>query len=140
LNPKGAGYRGELGTLETLANNLSAASREYEQALRDHPGDYVALTGEALLALKQGRDATAVDLLLRATLLESRYARAHLYLAVAYYRLGRFADASRELKRTTTADPNDPVPFLIQSSIDTDFFQAAAAIAAARQAQVLMPT
>jgi tetratricopeptide (TPR) repeat protein len=139
LDPNGPGYRGELGTLETLANNLTAASSEYATALRDHPNDYVALTGRALVALKTGHEAEAVELLLRATLLESRYARAHLYLAVAYYRLARVDDARRELKRTSAADPNDPLPYLMLTQIDTDAYQPWAAIDAARAAQARMP-
>lgn len=139
LDPSGPGYRGELGTLDTLANQLHAATAEYGRAIQDRPDDYVALTGRALVALKTGHEAEAVELLLRATLLESRYARAHLYLAVAYYRLGRVDDARRELTRTSAADPNDPLPYLMLTQIDTDAYQPWAAIDAARAAQARMP-
>jgi Flp pilus assembly protein TadD len=139
LDPKGPGYRGELGTVETLANHFDAAEREFTQALADRPGDYVAMTGRALLALKEGREAEALDLLLRATLIEPRYARAHVYLGVTYYRLRRHDDAVRALRKASQLDPKDPLPYLMESAIYTDVYEPAKAMAAGRRARDLMP-
>lgn len=139
IDPKGPGYRGEMGTVETLANNFGAAKREFAQALADRSGDYVALTGRALLALKEGREPEALDLLLRATLIEPRYARAHVYLGVTYHRLGRHDDAVRALRKASELDAKDPLPYLMQSAIYTDLYEPPRAMAAARTARDLMP-
>lgn len=139
INPAGAGFRGELGTLETLANNLRASQREYTRALIDHPDDYVALTGAALLALKQGREADALDGLLRATLLEPRYARAQMYLGVTYYRLRRIDAAIRALDRACELDPRDPLPYMMLTQIYTDDYEAWRAMESGRAAQARMP-
>ena len=139
IDPKGPGYRGELGTVETLANNFGAANREFAQALSDRRDDYVALTGRALLALKQGREPEALDLLLRATLLEQSYARAQVYLGVTYYRLRRHDDAIRALRKASQLDPKDPLPYLMESAIYTDLYEPWKAMAAGRTANDLMP-
>lgn len=139
IDPKGAGYRGEMGTVETLANDFGAAKREFAQALADRPGDYVAMTGRALLALKEGREPEALDLLLRATLIEPNYARAQIYLGVTYYRLRRHDAAIRALTKASQLDPKDPLPHLMASAIHTDLYEPAKAMAAGRIANDLMP-
>lgn len=139
IDPRGPGYRGEVGTLETLANRLARAAQEYAGALAQRPDDYVTLTGRALLALKQAREADALDLLQRATFLEPRYARAQIYLGVAYYRLRRVDDALKALARATTLDPRDPLPYLMLTQIYTDTYQPWKAIEAARAGQARMP-
>lgn len=139
IDPKGPGYRGEIGTVETLANRLDAAEREFSQALLDRPGDYVAMTGRALLSLKEGREAEALDLLLSATLIEPRYARAQMYLGVTYYRLRRHDDAIRALRRANELDPKDPLPYMMATAIHTDLYEPAKALVAARKARDLMP-
>ncbi len=139
IDPNGPGYRGEMGTVETLANNFNAAKREFSQALSERPGDYVALTGRALLALKEGREAEALDLLLRATLIEPGYARAQVYLGVTYYRLRRHDDAIRSLTRASQIDTKDPLPYLMAAAIYTDLYQPSLAMAISRKARELMP-
>jgi len=139
LNPSGPGYVGELGTLETFANNFAAATTHYERALSTNPDDYVALTGRAQLELKRGQAQRALDLLLRASLLEPRYARAHLYMAVAYYRLGRINRALEELTRASALDPRDPFPYILENIIDGDIFEPGKAVDAGRTAVTLMP-
>jgi len=84
-SPSGA----ELGTLEGFAGNFARGRKELEQALAMQPDNYVALTGLGVLELKSGHEEAALDALLRASLIEPRYARAHLYLAAAYYQIGR---------------------------------------------------
>ncbi len=139
LNPSGPGYRGELGTLETFANRLDAAEVEYARALELNPNDYIALTGQGLLALKRGRAESALEMLMHASLLEPRYARVHMYLAVACYRLGRHDEAREELRRASELDPKDPFPHLLSSIIDSDLFVPARAIESGRTALRLMP-
>ena len=139
LDPDGAGFVSELGTLENLGNNFAEAERQYARALVINPNDYVAMTGQAQLALKRGDAQSALDLLLRVGLLEPRYARAHLYMAVAYYRLGRIQRAREELQRTSALDPKDPLPYMLSSMIDSDTFDPGRAVAAGRTALTLMP-
>jgi Flp pilus assembly protein TadD len=139
LDPDGPGYRGQLGLTYTLANQLGRAAKEYAAALEQQPDDYVSLTGRALLALKQGREHEAIELLQRVTLFEPRYARAHMYLGVAYYRQRRVEDAIGELKRASREDPRDPLPYMMLTQIHTDSLDPWKAIAAAREAQARMP-
>ncbi len=139
LNPAGPGYEGELGTLETFANRFDAADKAFHTALKAKPDDYVALTGLGLLDLKRGRTRQALDAFLRAGLLEPRYARAHVYTAVAYYQLGRVPQALEELQRAAELDVKDPLPHFLASIIYTDLFQADRAVQEARQALELLP-
>jgi Flp pilus assembly protein TadD len=139
LDPRGPGYRGELGTLETFASRFDTAETEYGRALDANPDDYIALTGQGLLELKRGHADAALVPLLHAGLLEPRYARVHMYLAVAYYRLGRTQQVREELARASKLDPKDPFPHMLSSIIDTDLFAPGDAIEAGRTAMRLMP-
>lgn len=139
LNPRGPGYRGELGTLETFANAFPRAEEEYRQALEQNPGDFVALTGLGYLKLKRGETEAALEDFLRAGVMEPRYARAHVFTAIAYYQLGRSARALEELGRAKELDRNDPLPYLLAGMIHTDHFEASQAIAEGRRAMQLMP-
>lgn len=139
LNASGAGYEGELGTLETFANRFDVAERAFERALQANPSDYVALTGIGLLRLKQGRPAAALDALLRAGVMEPRYARAKMYTAIAYYQMGRHADAITTLRQAAALDDKDPLPYLLLSQIYTDLFRAGDAVQASREALRRLP-
>lgn len=139
LDPDGLGYRGQLGLTYTLANQLGAAAREYAAALEQQPDDYVSLTGRALLALKQGREGEAIELLLRVTLFEPRYARAHMYLGVAYYRQRRVENAIRELQLASREDPRDPLPYMMLTQIHTGLYEPWKAIESARAHRCLLP-
>ncbi len=139
LNAAGAGYEGELGTLETFANRFSAAERAFERALQANPADYVALTGIGLLRLKQGRPAAALDALLRAGVMEPRYTRAKVYTAIAYYQMGRHSDAIATLRQAAELDDKDPLPYLLLSQVYTDLFRAGDAVQASREALRRLP-
>lgn len=139
LEPRGAGFLAELGTLEAFADRLDVAHAAFEQALNERPDDYVALTGLALVLLKQGRTDEAMRPLLAASLIEPRYARAQAYLAVAYHRQGRTRDALFALARARALDPRDPLPDLYQSLIHNDHLQPGNALVAARNAMALLP-
>ncbi|CAK0752898.1 FecR protein domain-containing protein [Gammaproteobacteria bacterium] len=139
LAPQTPGLRADLAILETFADRLPDADRLFGQALTDTPDDYVAWTGLGILQLKRGEPDKALQSLLKATLLEPRYARAHLYSAVAYYQLGRANTARSELARTTELDPLDPLPYLLTSLIDQDRIEPGASVEAAREALKRMP-
>lgn len=139
IQPNGPGYRGELATLETFANNFKSAEAEYQQALKDNPGDYVALTGLGLLELKRGNTQQALESFLKASVIEPRYARSHMYTAVAYYQLGRVDRALEELARAKELDTKDPFPYMLASMIYGDHFEAGKAISEGREAMLRMP-
>lgn len=139
LQPQGAGYAGELGTLETFANHFDEADAAFVSALQRNPADYVAWTGLGLLRLKQGQAAVALDAFLRAGVLEPRYARARAYTAVAYYQLGRAGDAEEALREAAALDDKDPVPYLLLSQVYTDQFRTGDAVQASRDAVKRLP-
>lgn len=139
LQPQGAGYQGEMGTLETFANRFSQAEQAFAAALAQNPADYVALTGLGLLRLKQGEPQLALDAFLRAGVMEPRYARAKTYTAVAYYQLGRQQDAIDTLQQSSRIDDKDPIPYLFLSQIFTDLLQPGDAVQAARDAVARLP-
>ena len=139
LDPQSPGAWGELGTLETFANQFTEAGEAFATALGDNPADYVALTGQGLLHLKQGRPEAALDAFLRAGVMEPRYARAKTWTAVAYYQLGRHQDALVTLRQASSLDDKDPVPYMLLAQIHTDLFQPGEAVEAARAAVERMP-
>lgn len=139
LSPQQPGAWGELGTLETFVNQFTEAGAAFATALGDNPADYVALTGQGLLHLKQGHPQVALDAFLRAGVMEPRYARAKTWTAVAYYQLGRHQDALSTLHQAIVLDDKDPVPHMLLAQIHTDLFQPGEAVEAARAAVQRMP-
>lgn len=139
LAPQHTGYRAEQATADTEALRLPAARAGFDAALALAGDDYTSLAGAGLLALQQGDAETARTQLLKALVIEPRYARAQVWLAVAEYRLGEHAAAFDSLSRARQADPNDPVPWQIESILRNDSGEPEAAIAAAREALVRLP-
>jgi tetratricopeptide (TPR) repeat protein len=139
INAKGPGYRGELGTLETFTNRFSEADEAFAKALEQNPADYVALTGLGLLRLKQGQPEAALDAFLRAGVMEPRYARAHVYTAVAYYQMHRVDQALAELERASQLDEKDPLPHFMASIIHSDGLRPELAIEQSRAALQRLP-
>ncbi|MDH4395789.1 MAG: FecR domain-containing protein [Limnobacter sp.] len=139
LRPDIAAYKGELGTLETFANQFPEAEKAYTDALVQNPSDYVSLTGLGLLRLKQGRRQDALDCFLKAGLMAPEYARAKTYTAVAYYQMGRRQDAIGTLLQVIEIDDKDPIPYIFLSQIYTDLFEPELAVQASRSAVERMP-
>ncbi len=139
LNAESPRTRGELATLETFANNLEPARRNYDLALQSQPDDYVTLTGFGLLQLKSGATEQALETLLRANVIEPKYARAVIYTAVAYYQLGRHRTALETLERAAELDSHDPLPHQLAAMIYTDLVEPGRALEEARTALRLMP-
>ena len=138
-NPAGAGYQGELGTLETFAGRFAEAEGAFASALNGNASDYVALTGLGLLQLKRGDREAALESFLRAGTLEPRYARARMYAGVTQFQLGRVELALRELARASELDDKDPLPHVFASMILADQYRIADAIEEARTATRLLP-
>jgi tetratricopeptide (TPR) repeat protein len=139
LNPAGAGYQGELGTVEAFANRFDEAGIAFDAALKSNPSDYVAHTGLGLLRLKQGDPEAALESFLRAGVLEPRYARSRTFTAVAYYQLGRHADAIAAFRQAAELDDKDPLPYLYLTQVYTDLFRAGEAVDASREALKRLP-
>jgi tetratricopeptide (TPR) repeat protein len=139
LNPDGLGYLGQRATLATLMDDYPAAEETYRRALAANPADYVALTGLGVLQLKRGETEKALENLLKAGVMEPRYARVHVYTAAAYYQLGDVAQAQHELKRASELDDKDPLPYFMAAQIDSDRLRPGDAIDNARAALERMP-
>lgn len=129
----------ELGTVEALASNLAEARAAFARALEWQPDHYVAWTGLGILQLRGGERDAAIESLLKAGVIEPRYARAHLYLAAAYYQEERFGAARDELRRAQETDPKDPLPRLFASLMRLDAIDPIGAAAEAREALSRIP-
>ncbi len=135
----GAPARGELGQLESLADNLDGARAHLDARRAEAPDDVAALAGLGLLELKAGDPDAALATLARAQAVEPRHARAAMLAGIAYYQQGRVDAARTTLQRAADLDPRDPLPHLFLAQIARDRFEAGAALDAARNAARLMP-
>lgn len=139
LQPEDAEIRALAATADTQVLRHVAASKEFEAALALSGDDYVALAGDGLLALQRGEPERAREQLLKALVIEPRYAQAQVWLAVAEYQLHNTSAAYDALARARQADPNDPLPWQIESILRNDSGEAEEAIAAAREALTRLP-
>jgi tetratricopeptide (TPR) repeat protein len=139
MSPENPSYRGEQATAATEALQLAEARSGFDAALARAGDDYVSLAGAGLLALKQGDAEAARTYLLKALVIEPRYARAQVWLAVAEYTLGERGAALDSLDRARLADANDPLPWQIEAMLRSDSGDPVQAIAAAREALVRLP-
>ena len=139
LAPDNAAYRGEQATAATEGLRLADARAGFDAALAQAGDDYVSLAGAGLLALKRGDAETARSQLLKALVIEPRYARAHVWLAEAEYQLGERAAALDSLERARLADPNDPLPWQVEAMLRNDSGEPTQAVGAAREALARLP-
>ncbi len=134
-----AGSAAELGTVTTLASRNAEARAAFERALALQPDHYVAWTGLGILHLRSGDLDAATEALLKASLVEPRDSRAHVYLAAAYYQAGRYDAATAEVLRAAETDPKDSLPRLLASLMRLDAIDPVAAAAEAREALARLP-
>lgn len=139
LAPGQATPLADLGVLETRAHRLPQAQDYIAQSLAIAPDDYVAWTSQGILLLTQGQPDAALQALLKAGLLEPRYAKAQVYTAIAWYQLGRDDAAMAALDRAKKADPKDPLPYIYEAQIHRDRLQPVQALTAAREAMARFP-
>ncbi|RYF43427.1 MAG: TonB-dependent receptor [Comamonadaceae bacterium] len=139
LAPRYAPILGEQATAATEALRLGQARQGFDTALALAADDYVSLAGSGLLALKEGDPTRARTQLLKALVVEPRFARAQVWLAVAEYQLGESAAALDSLARARLADPNDPLPWQIEAILANDRGAPVDAMAAAREALARLP-
>lgn len=139
LAPDDATYQAGAGTAAAQGLRLPEARAAFEASLALVADDYVGIAGAGLLSLQQGDPETARRQLLKAALMEPRYARAHVALAATEARLGETAAARDALERARAADPNDPLPWQVQAILLNDGGAPADAIAASREALRRLP-
>lgn len=139
LAPQAPGYHGERATLLALTGSLVAARAAFADALQRQPDDYLALTGLGILQLKTGATREALDSFLKAGVIEPRFARAQLYIGVAYYQLGNQQRAVESIRKAAELDDKDPLPYVMLSLMQGDNLELADAVDSARLAQERMP-
>jgi tetratricopeptide (TPR) repeat protein len=130
---------GERGALEASATELEDARKTLDAALALQPDDYTTWAGLGYARLRSGDPDGAIDALVRATLIEPRYARAHIHLAVAYWQQGLHQQAFSSLQRASEADPRDPLPYQYAAMMRGDLMQPGLAAEQAREALVRVP-
>ncbi len=87
------------------SGNLSAAEHGYRQVLKSVPNQPVALNLLGLVAIKQGKNARAVQLLQKAIAAKPDFADAFNHLGVAQRKLGQHQRAIKSFSRAVALDP-----------------------------------
>ncbi len=105
-----------------------------DSSLALQPDDYTTWAGLGFARLRKGDPDGAIDALVRATMIEPRYARAHIHLAVAYWQQGLTSQAFSSLQRASEADPRDPLPYQYAAMMRGDLMQPGLAAEQAREA------
>jgi tetratricopeptide (TPR) repeat protein len=139
VSPNNATVLAELGFVEAYAYDLPRSRELLDRALAARADDFATWTSLGYARLRSGDPQGALDALLRATLLEPRQARAHIYLGIAYWQLGRFDDAMKEMRTASVHDPKDPLPYQYLAMMQSDLMQPGEALAAARESIARLP-
>ena len=139
MMPKASMVWSNRGLLWTLIEELQQARKDYNKALETDPSNYLALNGEGLVALKEGRTEEAVQYFLKSGLQEPRIAQPHIFLSVAYYQLGDVSRAMDEVNLAASLDPLDPIPHLIAYIIYQDTYRPFDAVREAKKVLELYP-
>ena len=108
------------GTAEGLFNEgkLEESIRAFRDVLAGEPGNYRALAGLGLAALKRGEPENAGDFLERSLKIKESLPA---LLGRAYLEISdnMTEDAARDLQRSKAAYPNDPLPYVFSSYLYT---------------------
>lgn len=97
-NPSDEKSECRLGDLAALKGDAKAANEHYERALKLQPNDAEANLGLAKTLMSMDQSDKALPLLEYAVKLDPTSAIAHFRLSTVYRRMGRTADAKRELE------------------------------------------
>lgn len=139
IAPGSAQVLAQRGMIEANAYDLPSARELLDRALDAQADDFSTWTGQGEARLRSGDVDGAIEALLKATLLEPRYARAHVNLAIAYWQKGRADDAFKELATASLHDPRDPVPYQLAAMMKSDLLMPGDALASAREAVARLP-
>jgi Flp pilus assembly protein TadD len=114
----GAEPLGHMNYAMSLADRRDPRVRQHlEEALRGSPNYMLAHVNLGLLDLDEGRVQKGITRLERAALLDPGQAEPHYWLAIAYSKLDRDADAARASARAAGIDPGNP-RYLYKAGVD----------------------
>ena len=105
------------GMLYNVTEALDNAKRDYERSVELDPANYVALNGQGLAALKEGKTEEAIRYFLKSSVIEPRFAQPHTFLSIAYYQQDAISRALDEIGLAETLDPKDPYSALAQGYV-----------------------
>jgi choline-sulfatase len=106
--PEAAGARFSLATANERAGHTPEAIKEYKKVIELVPGNFLAYLFLGRLLFEKGDASAAVPNLEKAVLLHPDAPRPHLFLAEAYERLDRQADAKRERAKAERLGESGP--------------------------------
>ena len=109
------------------------------EAAHTEEGQIESLSGKGIALLKAGHPKEAMESLLEASMMAPKIAENHIYLAIAYYQLGRGAAALATLDEAARVDPRDSMPHVIKAMIHNDRYEPFLAIMEARKAEERLP-
>jgi Flp pilus assembly protein TadD len=110
--PKNAEAHALNGFLFSAENNLTAATREFDEAIRLNPSLGNGWLGRGLVRIRRGDRADGLADLQMAAILEPNRSLFRSYLGKAFADAGEVQEATRQLTRATELDANDPTPWL----------------------------
>jgi tetratricopeptide (TPR) repeat protein len=97
-----------LGFAQGMMGNRTAEVREYQRAESLGLRNWDLFLNMGLAQLENGDLNAATEKLQLAVLLGGNHSESHFNLALVYERLGRFADAEREMLASLRLDPEQP--------------------------------
>jgi tetratricopeptide (TPR) repeat protein len=97
VNPLDEKAECKLGDLAALRGDQQAAAEYYQRALKHQPNDSEAILGLSKILMTMNQPENALPLLEHAVKLDPTNAVAHFRLGTLYRKMGRAADADREL-------------------------------------------
>ncbi len=104
-NPSDANAEAQLGNVALLRNNPDTAVEHFRKALQRDPANLLAQQGMGKALLHQNRPEEALPYLERSVQLDGLNPTTHYELGMLYRKLGRSADAERELKAFRELQP-----------------------------------
>jgi tetratricopeptide (TPR) repeat protein len=99
LNPMDEASECRLGDIAAQKSDTDEAYKRYTRAVQLRPDDAQAILGLAKVLMSKGQLEKAEQMLKRAIQLDPTSAVAHFRLSTLYRRIGRTADAQRELEQ-----------------------------------------
>ncbi len=122
------------GFLQLAGRESEAAAESFKSTLNADPGMGEAHLGLALVHMRLGNLADAMEEITTAVLVEPRRSLFVSYWAKMLYQMKRFDRALQALDYAKALDPLDPTPFLYEAIILRDLNRPTEAVAAINQA------
>ncbi len=122
------------GFVQLAERDIEAAKESFKSALNQDPGMGEPHLGLALVHMRMGNTADAMEEITTAVLAEPRRSVFVSYWAKMLYQVKRFDRALQALDFAKTLDPQDPTPFLYEAIILRDLNRPTEAVAAITEA------